>query len=209
MNKIVKFLGCIALGAFVLTSCVKNEESEGVKALRDAKAREINADAAGQEITNLTTELNYLKDKAKWDASKDVQIQTEIAEKQATLLDKQIALYKKQVGETNDKVTALQSELTEIRTSITTISKALYGEDGTAGGLVVTIANLTKAINDQKEVVDNASPEDKPIEQAKLTALNSQKTQLQSEMDSKVKELGVLQKRLDSLTAEIEALFAA
>lgn len=105
MNKFVKTVLCLALGAFLFNSCVSNEESEGVKALREAKAREINADAHEKEIANLEAELIYLQNQS----AQDVNTQVLIAKAQADLVDAKIKLYEAEAGVANAKILAIKA----------------------------------------------------------------------------------------------------
>jgi len=63
MKKFSKILGLTAMSAIVLTSCVKNEESEGVKNLRDAQAELILAEAQKTlaEIGEITATVDGMK----------------------------------------------------------------------------------------------------------------------------------------------------
>lgn len=63
MKKFSKIVGLTAMGAMILTSCVKNEESEGVKNLRDAQAELILAEAQKTlaEIGEITATVEGMK----------------------------------------------------------------------------------------------------------------------------------------------------
>ena len=202
MKKVVRILGCLALGAVVLTSCVKNEESDSVAAIRDAKAREINADARGTEIQNDAAALLYDIDFA----AKQIKIDIEKATQEAKLVAANIALYKAEVGETNDHITALQAELTEIRTAIDNINKTLYGTVSAPGGILAEIASITKTMKTETDNLAAAAEVDKPAIQAKIDALTALRTALDAKKTSCVTELGVLNARLVKLNEAIGKL---
>jgi chromosome segregation ATPase len=63
MKKFLKIAGVTALSVVVLASCVKNEESDGVKNIRDAQAKLISAqaDQALAEVQRIVEQVNGLK----------------------------------------------------------------------------------------------------------------------------------------------------
>ena len=202
MKKVVRILGCLALSAVVLTSCVKNEESDSVAAIRDAKARDINAEAEGKEITNAENKLTYDIEFA----ARSIRIEIEKAERDAELVAANIALYEAEVGITNDHIIALQAELAEIRTAIATINETLYGTVATPGGILSEIASITKTIKTETDNLAAASEVEKPGIQAKIDALTALRTALDTKKASCITELGVLNARLGKLNEAIGKL---
>ena len=202
MKKVVRILGCLALSAVVLTSCVKNEESDSVAAIRDAKARDINADAESKEIANAGDKLLYDIEFA----ARSIRIEIEKAERDAELVAANIALYEAEVGITNDHIIALQAELAEIRTAIATINETLYGSTATPGGILKEIATLSNTIKDKEESLAAATETQKVVINAEIEALKALRTALDAKKASCVTELGVLNARLGKLNEAIGLL---
>ncbi|GHT42829.1 hypothetical protein AGMMS49965_15240 [Bacteroidia bacterium] len=154
MKKMFLNTGLVALSAFALASCAP-EEAESVKAIRNAQAKNLEAQTKLTEISNLGKEIDAL------DALGigDPWIEITILEKKAELLGLQIP--EKTIS--NAHLGATLMELYEITDMISSIKSDLYGTQSYPGGLTVAKATYANSIAAKEKEIADAGNADKVI----------------------------------------------
>jgi len=174
MKKIQKMVGMAALSAAVLTSCVKNEETDGVKSLRDAQAGYLNAQSeqvlanvkntltlvSNQHLKNKQLEYQFKRDSLSyviWEASKTANeevSQLTIANAKLALEQEAILYQKNILGYQAD----LQAKQASLQTAIMQASidkqSRLLTYTNQYELVLADILTLQKAIADKQYAID-------------------------------------------------------
>lgn len=166
MKKFSKIASIAALSAVVMVSCVKNEESDGVKSLRDAQANLINAQSEGaladakltlesvmrQYYLNLSTKYQAVKDSLAMEEDKATTVkdlEKIQKEKEIAALDFQAKI----LVEQGELAQAEANLLDAIQNAATTESQVVSDYLAKYTSLLSDVRNLQNDIDDGKYTV--------------------------------------------------------